>query len=367
MIWSKNKEDSMKNHNYCKPMININSNLNNEYKEENKNISYFREHWQGELSLTTSFWINFVLIYGVLNIQLFQFAVDIDYTSDSIYSYLFVILLWIFTVISGLWVLVGLWRSARNHIKRYNVNFWANVVRVMVAFGCYNLATTTINTAIPQVVEFSKIILNIEDIPPYKIKTIRQGNAVKISGGIRFGLTNEIKKYFDKYPNIELVHLDSIGGRILEGHKLSAYLKSKKISTYIAKTCNSACIDVFLAGKYRIIDEKAKLGFHQPTYPGLTEEEFQYNLDELKQYYINQGLNVNFVDKVLSTPHETLWKPSTQELKEAGVVNVVTDLKEISLVNARKALAKNYKLNIKRCTEMGSGWRFSDIGLVECT
>ncbi|GEM_PF-1269789 len=329
MIWNELHEK----HQYCKsyePSEIFYALIEERYK----NSSYIVKHWHGKLSLGVSYWVNNVLLHGVVTI-LFVFLTDIDFTDDNTSSYLIVILLWIFSMIMSPWVLVGLWRSATNHIKKYNIKFWGNVVRIMVVVGWYNVATSIIEVGIPQVFEFTKIMLAIDDIPPYKIKTLNEGREIKISGGIRFGLTNEMKKYFDKNPNIELVHLDSIGGRISEARKLSKYLDSKKISTYVSNKCHSACIDIFLGGKYRIINSQAKLGFHQPSFPGLTEEDLKVTLDVQKQYYVNQGVSVYFVDKAFLTPSEDLWEAPINELRDSGVIDKIADLNDMTIAEAR--------------------------------
>ena len=85
---------------------------------------------------------------------------------------------------------------------------------------------------------------------------------IEINGVFQIGLTKEVMKYFENYPNIKNVKLNSIGGSASEGNKLHALLKTKSVTTYTTTNCASACTLVFMAGKKRLMVGKGKLGFH---------------------------------------------------------------------------------------------------------
>src|SRR5439155_11997846 len=103
----------------------------------------------------------------------------------------------------------------------------------------------------------------------YTLRLLRQNTELEVSGGIGFGLTDEVKRYLDAYPGIQVIHLNSIGGRIVEAHKLRDLIASRKLTTYSSEGCLSACATAFLGGVVRVLHEDARLGFHQPSFPGV--------------------------------------------------------------------------------------------------
>jgi len=300
---------------------------------KNDTSSYFRKHWEGKLSLGISYWVNNVLFSILLGILIVLLAENIDFTNNHVLPSIAVISLWIFIFIFTLWVLIGLWRSANNHIKKYNKYFWANVAKFLVIIGGIQFVVLFISAGFPQIVEFTKIALDKDDISDYKISILNNGKELEISGGIRFGLTNDVKKYFIEYPNINIIHLNSIGGRITEAQKLSKFLKNKKIITYSSIGCYSACVDIFMSGEYRFINTNADLGFHEPIFPGMTKDVLREATYSQKQYYLQQGVKKDFVEKAFTTPNNDMWKPSHFELIQARVIDKVVDGTEFAVTD----------------------------------
>lgn len=296
----------------------------NQYSFTNENLSYFRKHWQGKLSLAISYWVNNILLTSILVVLITIIIETLNFTDNPTFSATLIILMWLSVLLLTPWILIGLWRSAANHIKKYNKFFWARVVQILVVVGWIQSLTIIVNQAIPQIVEFSKIVLQ-NDFPNYKIKILNNGNELEIYGGIKFGLTNEIKKYFLQYPNIKVIHLNSLGGRITEAKKISKFLENKYITTYSSRGCYSACVDIFMSGEYRVINQNAQLGFHQPSFPGVTQADMYQEIEKQKTFYRKKGVKDNFIKKAFSTPPEDLWKPSNFELKQAGVIHEIVD------------------------------------------
>lgn len=283
--------------------------------------SYILRHYRGELSLGVSYWVNNVL----LNIAFFNAASfimgNLDFTNNPVLPSLLVVFIFIFSFFLTPWALIGLWRSAKNHILRYDKHFWPNVVRFLVFIGWIQFFFIAIETSIPQIVEFSRIAIGKSTVPEYNISIHNNGRELKLSGGIRFGLTNEIEKYFIKYPNIRVLHLNSMGGRIAESHKLHDFIAGKNLVTYSSLGCYSACVNVFLAGKYRILRENAYLGFHQPGFTGISNIYLSDVIEQEKNFYLEKNIKSDFVEKIFSFPTNKIWKPSHNVLLEAGVIH----------------------------------------------
>jgi len=76
----------------------------------------------------------------------------------------------------------------------------------------------------------------------------------------------------------------------------------------------SACTVAWIAGKERILDEKAKLGFHQSSFPGLPYLWLKTEDEKTKKLYLDAGVSKEFVQKVYRTPADEIWYPSLDEL-----------------------------------------------------
>ena len=48
---------------------------------------------------------------------------------------------------------------------------------------------------------------------------MRDNSEIEISGGFKFGLTEDFEKAMREFPGIHVVHLNSVGGRIGEGRE----------------------------------------------------------------------------------------------------------------------------------------------------
>ncbi len=305
-----------------KKQIIKNSNIQAKTKDSQ---SYFIKHWRGQLSLSVSYWVNNVLL-NLFFLLITTIAIDyIDFTTGTIFAPVSIIFVWILAFLLTVWSLVGLWRSADKNMEHNSISFWSTVVKFLVVIGWMQSFVYFINSGVPQVTEYTKIILGIDKTGDYNLEILNNDKELEVSGDINFGLTNDVKKYFKQYPNINVIHLNSKGGMIAEAKKLAGYFKNKDITTYSSQYCNSACVDIFLAGKHRYLNKNATLGFHQPYFPGLTKEEQDKMTYQQKQYYLKKGINKKFVDKAFSTPHNDMWVPSHYELLEAGVVHKVVD------------------------------------------
>lgn len=283
----------------------------NNIRATEKKSSYILKHWRGEYSLSKSFWLNLVVVSIAVEliIVLLSKLPFFNFTQNEHAPYMLVALL-VVTLCIRIWSVIGVFRSAKK-------NTLFSIVAVVVSGA--SLFTATIST-----IDLSKTLLKISnnsDVPPYTVKVLNNGNELLISGGIRYGMTKTVIEYFNKYPNIKIIHLDSPGGRFLEAKYLADYLENKNITTYTSTNCSSACIDIFMSGANRIIGNGGKLGFQKSSIIGSYENyEYDNSLDLKKQNYINKGVKAEFVSKVFNIENNDIWYPANSELKKNGVI-----------------------------------------------
>lgn len=304
--------------------------------------NFFAQHWRGEYPLGFSYWIiGFVGNICVLLVVAVASALT-GGGANPTGILLFFVSLWSFIVVFAIWQMVGIWRSAQRRIddraalgKRA---IWAGLAKVMIFFGALQTVGVIIKTAIPQIAEASRIaFMDDPDIPSYSIRVMSNGAEAEISGGIKFGLSDDFEKILNASRTVKVVHLDSIGGRLGEGQKLNALIKRRGLDTYVDVKCLSACTLAFVAGRQRILKQGARLGFHRGAFAG--EDQLDGSME--RSIYAASGVNIAFIDKALATKNADMWRPSDADLVSAGVVTKITSGDEYALAGDGGRLARD--------------------------
>lgn len=144
---------------------------------------------------------------------------------------------------------------------------------------------------------------------------------------------------------IKRVVLTGRGGMGEPQIKLSEKIITFELDTAVQGRCNSACAQLFLAGKKREILKGGKIGFHSPHLVKEGEKRYYTNVKDKKkwkdefdyvlfiyergyldavvdiQYMTSRGVSLEFAIKALKVPSDDIWQPTLEELKKAGVVN----------------------------------------------
>ncbi len=149
-------------------------------------------------------------------------------------------------------------------------------------------------------------------------------------------------------PKVRTVYLDSPGGLTIEGRLIAALVRKRGLSTYVEHYCASACTQVFVAGRERILGPEGELGFHQAvkvdeqgetsklaaatTRPLTAATVFGVNgNDTLRLAYELAGIDSPFIAKVLAREHDEMWVPSLDELRQSHVITRRADRSELAL------------------------------------
>jgi hypothetical protein len=294
--------------------------------------NYFARHWRGELSLPLSYWINGILagIAAVLVVEVINTSVDFKDDFQPGLALAAEILVWATTSLIAIWRLVGVWRSATNY-QRARKKFWGPVAKVLVIVGAAESVAGFALVGGPQINELYKIYRGDEEIGGYTFRVLRDGRELEFSGGITFGAAKDFQRFLDAMPAVQVVHLNSPGGRIAEAGRIGRLLSARKLSTYVVGNCLSACTTVFLSGRERLISPQGRLGFHQPDFPGLTNEE-RRNLIANEERRLRQlGVSAAFAHRANLAPPEDMWFPTVAELIAEHVATRVVNALDFAL------------------------------------
>ena len=301
---------------------------------EPKTRNYFRRHWDGDLTLPVSYWINGLLVsLGILGMT--AATNSMNWTEGPKLAAGAAVAVVLFALGATVWQLVGIWRSAEMHVGRGGSQVWATLAKVAVVLGVLRTGVDVSTTIVPMVGGFTDIMTGDKNMGTYELRVLRDASELEVAGAMSFGLTNEVEKVLNAHPTIGLVHLNSGGGRVEEAKKLGRLITSRGLSTYTASECSSACTLAYAGGKNRLLHKNGKLGFHQFSFPGLDADGRTAAQEKAKEYLADRGVKKWFTDKAFLEPSDSMWYPTQEELLSAGVVLAAASEEQVALSGIR--------------------------------
>jgi hypothetical protein len=163
------------------------------------------------------------------------------------------------------------------------------------------------------------------------------GETVYIVGAIMDDAFLRFDALLQHAPQVKRVYLASPGGLTIEGRLIAALVRKRHLDTYVEQYCASACTQVFVSGRERVLGPEAELGFHQAVAvddKGETKalakagtqrltplSVFGINgNDTLRLAYEQAGIDQPFIGRALAKSHEDIWLPTTAELTASHVI-----------------------------------------------
>jgi len=290
-----------------------------------------------------SYWINLVLLGAVLSIATFSIPTDLlsylVFPDDSVLSSLdrglrlsAVMLLGVMMLFGSIgltaWQMVGVWRSANRHSIDSGRVFWATVAKMLIIVGLIGNLFIWITQwqGVEAIWKQARNILPeiLEDQSP-QIIVSTNGRVATLAGTITFGSAYKLKETLDANPNIEVLNLNSIGGRIREGRAMAKLVRDRGLSTYSSEYCISACTTIFVAGKARILYRNANLGFHSVDLALHSRTEAKAETDKEAQVFIDAGVDEDFIRRAQGVPTTDVWYPTIDELRHANMIHGTSD------------------------------------------
>lgn len=283
--------------------------------------NWILRHWRGECPLPIALWINSVLVVFLISLaaaialSLLE-ASDVPLQAVSAAALLFILV----TLLLMVWGGVGAWRSATLHEDRGGSGSWAiaaQVVIVLAAFGAF----LQIKGQVFQSWEYGVLAMGGDPLgAPADVTLANGGTAIRIDGVLTSGTSGRFRALAAEAPRLRTVLLDSPGGRQIEAMRIAATLGARQLDTRVERECLSACTFVLLAGRERGAARYARIGFHQPTFPGWSDAERRIAARRMRDDYVHAGLDPGFVDRAMETPNDAIWMPPHETLIAARVL-----------------------------------------------
>ena len=295
--------------------------------------NYFVRHWLGQLSLPVSYWVNGVLLNLIAAAVIVAIAASTSFKDDFNPGIALVstVLIWAVIFAGTVWQLVGIWRSAGRYGRVHPRKYWGAVAKVVVVLGVIRTVAEFGQGGVPQIVEYYNIYSGDGALGKYGFRVLRDGQELEFSGGITFGAAKELDRFLNAMGALKVVHLNSEGGRILEAQKMGDLIRRRGLSTYVSKQCLSACTIIFLNGRERLISADARIGFHQPDFPGLKEQDRQTVIAAEVQRLRHLGVSEAFARRANQALPSGMWYPSVTELLTEKVATRLVSSSELAL------------------------------------
>ncbi|MBC3917669.1 ATP-dependent Clp protease proteolytic subunit [Undibacterium sp. CY18W] len=303
----------------------INKDFSTEFSneaEQRHSQNYFLRHWRGELPLSVAYWLNGVLIGNLLIGALIITLTRLSELADSSLRMISVIGLasYVLTGLAWSWAMVGVWRSASKHNRRGGSAGVALLVQASIVLSVIYLGQKVRDIVWPQMREYTLIAMGKDSMSKIDISASPKGDSLYLRGSFGEGSASKFAAELAKAGQIKFIVLNSQGGRLLEADKIASMVSERKLDTYVEGVCVSACTYVFLAGRDRAATVNAKIGFHQPSFPGLEGAALIAATNNMLNKYRSINLPESFVTKIGQTPASNMWYPSREEMIAARVI-----------------------------------------------
>ncbi|HEY0013772.1 MAG TPA: hypothetical protein VGB79_13080 [Allosphingosinicella sp.] len=318
-------------------------------------------HWRGEISLPVSYWVNSVLVVFLVTVLAGALVRGVEVSGAPLQALSAAALLFLVgTLLLWAWGAVGTWRSATCHEDHGGSGGWAIAAQVMVALGAFLTFLQVQNYAF-QSLEFGALAFGGDPLgAPAEVMLGEDGTTIRIDGMLTSGTSGRFRAVAAEAPRLRSVLLDSPGGRQLEALRIAETIRQRGLATRVERECLSACTFILLAGRERTADQMARIGFHQPSFPGWTESERRMGIREMGEDYRKAGLGEGFVEQAMATPAEAMWMPHHDELAAARVLTAAEIATgEPRIYREMSALAK--RLNARLPVQIDRTTRFESV------
>lgn len=291
------------------------------WDEKNRGRNYVQRHWAGHLSLPVSYWVNGALLSALIIAAVEYLIRRLAEGGGSLRGIAIVALVYLgFSAILWVWSSVGIWRSAYWHHRRGGTHGWGIAARTAVVLS---LIVTLLRSGdlTLQATELGILARGRDSIGEIARMTVsKDGRQLLLSGNLAAGAGARFESLLGQSPEVEEVVLTSPGGRMLEAERMAALIRGRGLDTRVDDHCLSACTSLLLAGRTRTAPEAAKIGFHQPSFPGLSSYALSDAVERTRAQYLAAGVDEKFVARALATPAQAMWFPGPETLIEAGVL-----------------------------------------------
>ena len=147
------------------------------------------------------------------------------------------------------------------------------------------------------------------------------GDVLRLRGDFKAGDYVKFRSYFADQRRVVGLDLDSPGGSLPEGFRIAILTRQKRLSTYVAKECDSACAFVFLMGRKRYVSKEAKIGVHAVGNDDGSEDSGAIrDTIQFARLFAKLGIPSSTIGKMVATPPRRITYLDQSDLASLKVI-----------------------------------------------
>lgn len=219
---------------------------------------YIKQHWQGDRTQGTAYWVNVVSLLLLIKFAIAMLSISsvIDNPVLSTRIWLVVILLVLLVVLP--WSFIGSVRSTWKHIHLFR-DRTPGIWLLIALAGTLGYSAVQFKRALPGLTNMVNIALK-KETESYSV--ISGEHKITLSGYLTYGSAKTITGMLKNNDAIKAIELNLTGGHLYEARQLSEYLAKQSYNTHVKDQCALNCLVVFLGGSKRTATDSAKFSFH---------------------------------------------------------------------------------------------------------
>ncbi len=207
---------------------------------------------------------------------------------------------------------------------------WGAYIAIGVATFALAVQSLTLYrfTGMPPDTELFTTRMNKQHAAQYSLEVSADGLTAFLDGTIALGISRNMGAYLLAHSNIETLVVTSKGGNIYEARGLAKILMDNDIGTHVVGECSSACTIVYLAGQTRTMGPLGKLGFHAyrlDSSTSMPNVDIENEQERDRLFFSQRAVNQDFLQKIFTRSHNSIWFPDTIELLTSGAVHKISD------------------------------------------
>lgn len=148
---------------------------------------------------------------------------------------------------------------------------------------------------------------------------------IEVRDELRAGSAARFKEVLQASPKARVVEVGGPGGLIEEARWISHQIEQHSMDTLITGKCASACVDIFAAGRQRVMLASATVGLHSASSSvedaaGIAEENLLFS-----ERLYRLGVEPRFLMIGTETPADGIWINTARQAYLAGLATAVVE------------------------------------------
>ena len=280
---------------------------------------YLARHWRGDLHLLVALVGSGALVW--LAVQALELATRLLPMTEQPLAGATLWLLEIALLVAGaLWWGVGVTRSAVGHGARGG-SALVSLAAALTGLGAFAWVGLFWWHSARHVAPDVWAVFT-GSAAPAAVRIDAEGRRAVLEGVLEFGSMRALRAALDAQPGVQVVQLDSRGGRVAEGLALGRLIAARNLDTLVRGECSSACVTAFAGGRRRLIGPDARLGLHSAGGAGANAAGVAAANRDSDAFIAARGVDLRVLEKGSAVDNSDIWFPEPVVLLAS---NLATD------------------------------------------